>query len=604
MAGNADHEQGIAKGAQLVVADLQSIQYARSGKLDIPDNLNREYLQLFVSNGAETISNSWTARSFTYDTNALQVDQFVHDHPRSVVAFAAGNRGGWSSVMSPALAKDALSVGATLSSKSAAAWPQQFESNSESFLEMEELEGLPFIERIAMFREPKSGQFNLNARHTIALAAPREGGCIPQHFDDGNLVVVKKSQLDQSGCPVNEYAGAVQDGRAPAGIVVILDTQVCGVDRVLPEESEISIPLGAIPNKEGKSIIRALQRNVSVSGRVKRRDIAGGEPWERVLASFSSKGPTGDRRIKPDLVAPGDNIASALLGFPCELAAMSGTSMATPLVAGGISLAREKLESNGFSPSGALLKALLVAGADDINGFVDDSSSQEGQASRSGPFPMENSPSCEQGFGRMNLEQSLAMEGMLTYDEHMLEASGEQWWRCLRVKDEFEAITASLVYDDPPGDRSAPKSIINKLHLALSSSNGTWGESTAFYYPFDSNVQRLRLKEKQAKQDELVVVQVDAERIQAFASPQPFSVVILGRGVEQVEKDQCGREALLPVDFDYASPDLPPPPPPLPPPTGGESDDSNGSWRVASWLPWLLVLIALALPAFHNEFSL
>lgn len=52
------------------------------------------------------------------------------------------------------------------------------------------------------------------------------------------------------------------------------------------------------------------------------------------LAYFSSRGPTSDSRIKPDVSAPGSSIKVAFYQDPAEYVQMSGTSFATPLTAG------------------------------------------------------------------------------------------------------------------------------------------------------------------------------------------------------------------------------------------------------------------------------
>ena len=63
------------------------------------------------------------------------------------------------------------------------------------------------------------------------------------------------------------------------------------------------------------------------------------------VSYFSSKGPTGDGRLKPDLVAPGEKILSCAAGelkrtgahgIECDYVETSGTSMAAPHVSGAI----------------------------------------------------------------------------------------------------------------------------------------------------------------------------------------------------------------------------------------------------------------------------
>lgn len=64
------------------------------------------------------------------------------------------------------------------------------------------------------------------------------------------------------------------------------------------------------------------------------------DPGEKgwVLAEFSSRGPTADGRIKPDICTPGRNITAARANSTNGYVTYSGTSMATPFMAGVIAL--------------------------------------------------------------------------------------------------------------------------------------------------------------------------------------------------------------------------------------------------------------------------
>lgn len=98
------------------------------------------------------------------------------------------------------------------------------------------------------------------------------------------------------------------------------------------------------------------------------------------IANFSSRGPTADGRLKPEVAAPGTWILSVRAAqapdssfwapFNADYAFMGGTSMATPLTAGGAALAREWLNKtrNILNPSGALQKGVLINGAVQLPG--------------------------------------------------------------------------------------------------------------------------------------------------------------------------------------------------------------------------------------------
>lgn len=81
------------------------------------------------------------------------------------------------------------------------------------------------------------------------------------------------------------------------------------------------------------------------------------------LADFSSAGRTRDGRMKPDLVAPGCEVAAAHAYRVGDRYSASGTSQAAPLVTGIIALLFEEASRRGLELSAGEIRELLIASA-------------------------------------------------------------------------------------------------------------------------------------------------------------------------------------------------------------------------------------------------
>ncbi len=173
------------------------------------------------------------------------------------------------------------------------------------------------------------------------------------------------------------------------------------------------------------------------------------------MVAFSSRGPTNDERIKPDIVAPGSYILSTRSratksegwGLSKDPLYMfeGGTSMATPLVAGCVAAVRAFLRvKHGMKkPSAALLKALLINGAHDLVGqYV---------PSESGGIPNNS-----EGFGRVDLQAVVgpygAGESVQFFDEAKKLDTGARDDRSVAMPASARRIKVTLVWTDPPGE--------------------------------------------------------------------------------------------------------------------------------------------------------
>ena len=116
------------------------------------------------------------------------------------------------------------------------------------------------------------------------------------------------------------------------------------------------IPTITITKVSGEKLAAAAEKKVSFSkeyyGLVD-NPVGGG------VSSFSSKGPAPDLTIKPEISAPGGGIRSSVLGANNAYEVYSGTSMATPHMAGEAALLRQYIEKNYPDVKGEALGDLV-----------------------------------------------------------------------------------------------------------------------------------------------------------------------------------------------------------------------------------------------------
>ncbi len=187
------------------------------------------------------------------------------------------------------------------------------------------------------------------------------------------------------------------------------------------------------------------------------------------IASNSSRGPTQDGRIKPNVMAPGVYTWSALDTGTSGYSQQSGTSMATPVANGTVGLMRCYLQE-GYYPTGSpvesnrisyisssLLRSMAMASADpNIDTFT--------------------VPSMNIGWGRIDADSVLYFSGdtrkLIIIDDTFGIATGEY------KEQQFEVASAiplrvCLAWTDTAAAPSANPTLVNDLDLTLTAPGGT-----------------------------------------------------------------------------------------------------------------------------------
>lgn len=168
-------------------------------------------------------------------------------------------------------------------------------------------------------------------------------------------------------------------------------------------------------------------------------------------ADFSSRGPTADGRLKPELLAPGTDIVATGPLPENGYRVASGTSMATPYVAGVAAAWRQWLRETYelTAPSAALMRALLLLG--------------------SLPVGTEESPA----EALIPSSVLAATEGRLGFASFTYGATGAVSELALTQRVGGGPFTAVLAWTDAPADIRAAQTLVNRLSLALLDASGS-----------------------------------------------------------------------------------------------------------------------------------
>ncbi len=205
------------------------------------------------------------------------------------------------------------------------------------------------------------------------------------------------------------------------------------------------------------------------------------------MASFSSRGPTDDTRIKPDVVAPGTWILSAYsnlyqegygdpvnpqngvhqwdgwgMPFSSEYKYMGGTSMSNPLAAGGVTVVKDYYnKAHGINATAALVKATVINSAVDM-------ADENNDGVNDNDFPI---PNVHEGWGRINLDA--ATDGTIAFVDEAtgLSTGGSQ---VFNVTSTGGPLKVTLVWSDFASTEAASINLVNDLDLTVSGPSGTF----------------------------------------------------------------------------------------------------------------------------------
>lgn len=234
--------------------------------------------------------------------------------------------------------------------------------------------------------------------------------------------------------------------------------------------------------------------------------VVGGINMENISEPLSSKGPAYDGRVKPELVALGQD----------------GTSGAAALTSGVVALLQQEYKKLfGKRPSASLVKSILVNSADDIGSPHVDYTT---------------------GFGKLN-----ALHALQTVMENRFKLASisqdQDFSFPLSVAENQQEIKVTLSWNDPPAVINSAQSIVNHLDLSLETPAGTvilpWVLSS---YPSTDSLMLAATR----KTDQInTVQQISLDHLTAGN----YTIHVKGKKVVQDKQDFSIAYQFSPVDY-------------------------------------------------------
>lgn len=467
---NVSIYNGAAPNARIAFTDIGDAEE----NLSLPSDLNRDYFPFSYKIGARIHTNSWGDDSDDYNTETNQIDTFIYNNKDMLVLFAAGNGGdnGAHTVGSQGNAKNSITVGASRTSYT------------------------------HMDTTAAKAQAASQYIQTSALL------CKASFYNI--LVTVAGTQMTLCNYIISKVGGTCSSHQTYY-CAAIANRAYCNT---LQSTSTVNPT-----TRDAVMALIASNFNIQCSEafyRLKVQDEDSTLIGITSLASFSSRGPAFDGRIKPDILAPGDIIVSARASgaantYRCSadynsltfsLTTMSGTSMATPTMAGNAALVRQYY-TEGFGVFGAknlslaptfvsaaLIKATLINSAVQLTSRFDFTTSIRNFGQPSDVYLS--------GHGLIQLSSTLRFKGdnlNLVYFDYTSKVSSANTGISTGVKFAFKVnvstaaapLKVTLVWTDPAASSIASVALVNDLDLIVQTPTTTILGNSAYLSARDAS---------------------------------------------------------------------------------------------------------------------